>query len=190
MARWQPNAPERLALAALELFEERGYEQTTVIDIAERAGLTKSTFFRHFRDKREVLFGGETVAGLLAKAVAAAPTTGAPLDTMAHALDAVGREVFTPERRPFSARRQAVIAAHPELREREALKGLGLTAAMTEALRRRGVPHLTASAAAQLASLASTIAYERWIDPANADDFGVLARRTLGELRAAVQDPG
>lgn len=73
MARWQPNAPERLVVAALDLFSERGYENTTVIDIAERAGLTKSTFFRHFPDKREVLFGGDGMSGLLAEGIAAAP---------------------------------------------------------------------------------------------------------------------
>ena len=62
---------------------------------------------------------------------------------MAHALDAVGTEAFTPARREFSARRRAVIAANPELQEREALKGLGLTASMADALERRGVPDLT-----------------------------------------------
>ena len=77
MARWEPNASERLAVAALELFAERGYENTTVIDIAQRAGLTKSTFFRHFQDKREVLFGDGSMNGLLAEAIAAAPATAA-----------------------------------------------------------------------------------------------------------------
>src|SRR5213595_2005373 len=89
MARWEPNAPERLSKAALELFAERGYENTTVIDIAQRAGLTKSTFFRHFQDKREVLFGGDRMSELLAKAIAEAPDTATPLEAVAHALDAV-----------------------------------------------------------------------------------------------------
>ena len=145
MARWEPNASERLAVAALDLFAERGYENTTVIDIAQRAGLTKSTFFRHFADKREVLFGDGSMNGLLADAIAAAPAAAAPLDAVAHALDAIGRRAFTSARRGFVARRRAVIAANPELREREALKGLGLTASMTAALSRRGVPDLTAS---------------------------------------------
>ncbi len=134
MARWQPNAPERLVLAALDLFEERGYENTTVIEIAERAGLTKSTFFRHFQDKREVLFGGDTMSQLLVEGIAAAPVDATPLEAVANALDVVGREAFMPSRREFSARRGAVIAANPELQEREALKGLGLTASMTDAL--------------------------------------------------------
>ncbi|TQS23748.1 TetR/AcrR family transcriptional regulator [Microbispora sp. KK1-11] len=185
MARWQPNASERLVLAALELFEERGYENTTVIEIAERAGLTKSTFFRHFPDKREVLFGGDTMAGLLVRGIAEAPATATPLEAVANALDAVGREAFTPDRREFGARRQAVIAAHPELQEREALKGLGLTASMTDALRRRGVPGLTAYVAAALGALALKIAYERWSDTTDGDDFGEVARRTLGDLHAA-----
>ena len=183
MARWQPNASERLAVAALDLFAERGYENTTVIHIAERAGLTKSTFFRHFADKREVLFGGDTMAGLLAGGIAAAPVTATPLEAVARALDAAGREAFTPERREFSARRQAVIAAHPELQEREALKGLGLTAAMTGALRSRGVPDLPARVAAELGALALKIAYERWSDPASGE-FGEIARRTLSEVQA------
>ena len=185
MARWEPNARERLAVAALELFAERGYENTTVIDIAQRAGLTKSTFFRHFQDKREVLFGDGTLNGLVAGAVAAAPATATPLEAVAYALDAVGREVFTQARREFVARRQAVIAANPELREREALKGLGLIASMADALKRRGISDMTASVAAELGALAWKIAYERWSDTANGDDFSEVARRALGEVRAA-----
>ncbi|WP_413812419.1 TetR/AcrR family transcriptional regulator [Streptomyces sp. OE57] len=185
MARWQPNAPERLAVAALELFEERGYENTTVIEIAERAGLTKSTFFRHFQDKREVLFGGDAMAGLLAEGIAAAPATAKPFEAVAHALDSVGREAFHPARRELSARRRAVIAANPELREREALKGLGLTASMTDALKRRGVPELTSCVAAELGALALKIAYERWSDTTDGDDFGDVARRALRDVQAS-----
>ena len=173
MARWEPNASERLALAALELFAERGYENTTVIDIAQRAGLTKSTFFRHFPDKREVLFGDGSLNELVAGAIAAAPAAATPLEAVAAGLDAVGRKAFTPDRREFAARRRAVIAAHPELREREALKGIGLTA----------------SVAADLGALAWKIAFERWSDPAGGDDFGddfgAIARRALTEVQAA-----
>jgi AcrR family transcriptional regulator len=185
MARWEPNASERLALAALELFAERGYENTTVIDIAQRAGLTKSTFFRHFQDKREVLFGDGTMNGLLAGAIAAAPATATPLEAVARAMDAAGRSAFTPARHEVVARRQAVIAANPELQEREALKGLGLTASMTDALKRRGVPDLTSCVAAELGALAMKIAYDRWIDATDGEEFSEIARRTLGELQAA-----
>ena len=172
--------------AALELFEERGYEHTTLAEIAERAGLTKTTFFRHFPDKREVLFGGAAMSGLLAAAIAAAPASATPFEAIAHALDSVGREAFTADRREFSARRRAVIAANPELREREALKGLDLIASMIDALKRRGVPNLVSCVAAELGALALKIAYERWGDTADGDDFGDLARRTLGDLQAAI----
>ena len=185
MARWEPNAAERLAVAALELFAERGYENTTVIDIAQRAGLTKSTFFRHFRDKREVLFGDGSMNGLLAEAITAAPATATPLEAVAQALDALGNRAFTPARRAFAARRRAVIAANPELQEREALKGLGLIASMTEALGRRGVPDVTASVAADLGALAWKIAYERWSETLGGEEFGQAARRALGEVQAA-----
>ncbi|MGH3097472.1 MAG: helix-turn-helix domain-containing protein [Streptosporangiales bacterium] len=185
MARWLPHASQRLVVAALDLFAERGYENTTVIDIAERAGLTKSTFFRHFPDKREVLFGGGTMSGLLADGIATAPAAATPLEAVAHALDAVGRDAFTPERHEFTVRRRAVIAAHAELREREALKGLALTAAMTDALKRRGVADLTSRVAAELGALTMTIAYERWSETTDGDEFGDVARQTLTELHAA-----
>jgi AcrR family transcriptional regulator len=184
VARWQPNASGRLLLAALELFEEHGYENTTVIEIAERAGLTKSTFFRYFPDKREVLFGGETIHGLLVDGIAAAPAEATPLEAVANGLGAIGTEAFTPVSREFSARRRAVIAANPELQEREALKGLSLTASMTDALKRRGVPDLTSSVAADLGALALKVAYQRWSDT-DGQEFSEVARRTLGELQAA-----
>ncbi|MEU2790231.1 helix-turn-helix domain-containing protein [Streptomyces sp. NPDC007100] len=185
MARWQPDAPGRLAAAALDLFEEQGYENTTVIEIAERAGLTKSTFFRHFPDKREVLFGRGTVAGLLVEGIASAPPTAGPLDTVAEALDALGRTFFTADRREFSRRRQAVLNAHTELREREALKRIDLTASMIEALHRRGVPSLTARVAAHLGALAWEIAYDQWIGTGNSEGFGPLARQALADVCAA-----
>jgi AcrR family transcriptional regulator len=172
-------------MAALDLFEAQGYENTTVMDIAERAGLTKSTFFRHFPDKREVLFGGETVAGLLAEGIETAPVGATPLEAVANALDAVGREAFVPARREFAARRRGVIAANSELQEREALKGLGLTASMTDALRRRGVDDLTSRVAADLGALALAIAYDRWTDPTVGHEFKEVARRALTEVRAA-----
>lgn len=188
MARWKPNAPERLAQAALDLFAERGYEDTTVIDIAQRAGLGKTTFFRHFRDKRDVLFGEETMSALLADAIAAAPPATRPLDAVARALDAVGREAFTPESRARVSRRRAVIAANPELQEREALKGLHLTAAIADALTERGVPDVTARVSSELGALALGIALERWIDSTEEDDFSDLARSVLEELRAATRE--
>ncbi|HET6502196.1 MAG TPA: helix-turn-helix domain-containing protein [Amycolatopsis sp.] len=185
MARWQSNAAERLVVAALDLFAERGYENTTVIEIAERAGLTKSTFFRHFPDKREVLFGGDTMTELLTKGIAAAPASATPLEAVVHGLDTAGREAFTPDRREFSARRRTVIAENPELREREALKGLGLTTSMIDALRLRGVPELTSRVAAELGALTLAITYERWSDAPDGDDFSEVARRTLSEVQAA-----
>jgi AcrR family transcriptional regulator len=185
VARWQPNASERLMVAALDLFEERGYEDTTVIEIAKRAGLAKSTFFRHFPDKREVLFGGETMAERVTDAITAAPATATPLEAVAYALDAAGREVFTPARRAFIARRREVIAANAELQERLALKGLSLTRSMVGALKRRGVSDLTSCVAAELGTLAWKIADERWSDEANGDEFSQVARRALDEVQAA-----
>ena len=142
MGRWEPNARERLVRAAVELFAEQGYDVTTVSEIAERAGgLTKTTFFRHFPDKREVLFaaGQEIHSRLAADAIAAAPDSAAPLQAVAAAVGALAA-TFTEDRRAFSARVQTVIAGSGELRERAVSKRAALAEAMTEALGKRGVP--------------------------------------------------
>ena len=142
MTRWEPGAAERLAQAALDLYAERGFEQTTVAEIAKRAGLTERTFFRHYADKREVLFAG---AGALQEpmvtAVQDAPDATAPIDAVAEGLRA-GAAVLEP-RRPFSRQRQAVIAANTELQERELIKlaRLGGGAVGRAAAARRGGPH-------------------------------------------------
>ncbi|MFF0487591.1 TetR/AcrR family transcriptional regulator [Nocardia sp. NPDC004068] len=185
MARWEPNARERLVLAALDLFGEQGYESTTVIQIAQRAGLTKTTFFRHFPDKREVLFAGQEIHGrLLAEGIAAVSDSATPLEAVAAGLDTVTAS-FTPTQREFGPRLREVIAANPELRERAAFKHAGLATAITEALHARGIPEPTASLAAELGVRAFENAYERWIDPANDHPLPALARRELEALKTA-----
>ena len=138
MSRWEPNARGRLEQAALELYIERGFEQTTVAEIAKRAGLTERTFFRYFADKREVLFSGAgALQDLLVSAVADAPDSTAPIDAVAAALAAAG--ALLQERRESARQRQAVIAANAELQERELIKLASLASAIADALRRRGV---------------------------------------------------
>jgi AcrR family transcriptional regulator len=185
MARWEPDARERLVRSALDLFAEQGYDDTTVAQIAERAGLTKSTFFRHFPDKREVLAAGqEALAQLFAQGVAAAPPTATPLDLVTAALDAAA-EAFTPERRDLGSKMQAAIAASTELQARDALKRVGLATALTEALEERGVQNPTASLAAELGILALKIGYAAWCAPDNRQELRALLREALHDLQTA-----
>ena len=124
MGRWEPNARGRLEQAALELFLERGFEQATVTEIAARAGLTQRTFFRHYADKREVLFWGqEALRELLVDSVVSAPDSAAPIDAVAEAIVAAG--AVLQDRREHARRRQIIIDANPELRERELIKLAG-----------------------------------------------------------------
>ncbi|MER7187767.1 helix-turn-helix domain-containing protein [Streptomyces hyaluromycini] len=185
MARWEPNARLRLVQAAIDLFGEQGYDSTTVAQIAERAGLTKTTFFRHFPDKREVLFAGQEEHGrLLAEGAAAAPGTATPLETVAAALDALAAS-FTPEQRAFGPRLMQVIGSHCELRERAAFKSLNLTTTLATALHDRGVPDPAASLAAHLGAQAFSTAFARWITPANDHTLPDLTHQSLNELREA-----
>ena len=133
----------------MDLFAEQGFENTTVAEIAERAGLTERTFFRYFSDKREVLFyGAGVLKELLVHAVEEAPRSLAPLDVIVVALIEAARVIFEP-RRQFARRRQAIIAANVELQERELVKLAGLASALAEALRQRGVADAAASLAAE-----------------------------------------
>jgi AcrR family transcriptional regulator len=183
MSRWQPNARGRLQQAAMELFVERGFEQTTVAEIAQRAGLTERTFFRYFADKREVLFAGAgELQDLLVRAVAQAPDSAAPLDAIAGALQAAA-PVFT-ENGDFPRRRQAVIAANAELQERELIKLAALAAAIAGALRERGTPPSAASLAAEAGIAVFRNAFERWIAEGCQPDLAKLIRESLDELRA------
>jgi AcrR family transcriptional regulator len=183
MGRWQPDAQGRLARAALELYDERGFEQTTVAEIAARAGLTERTFFRHFADKREVLFAGsDQFESLFVNAVAGAPDTASPLHAVAAGLDAIG--ALLQERRPFARQRQHIIAAHAELQERERLKLASLAAGAAEALRGRGVTEPAASLAAEAGIAVFRIAFERWLDESGTRDLPTVIHESLDELRA------
>ena len=183
MGRWEPNARGRLEQAALELFIERGFEQATVTEIAGRAGLTQRTFFRHFADKREVLFWGQdALRELLVSTVASAPESAAPIDAVADAIAAAG--TMLQDRREHARQRQIVIDAHPELRERELIKLAGLAAAMADALRKRGVSDPAASLTAEAGVAVFKIAFGRWLSEPGQADLPRLTRESFDELKA------
>ena len=185
MSRWEPNPRVRLVESALELFEEQGYDQAGVTEIAQRAGLTKTTFFRHFPDKREVLFAGQEAHNeLLAQAIADAPSDATPLQMVEAALDALAA-TQPPERHAFNARWRVVVDAHSELQEREALKYAGYLAAISDALRRRSIPEATAAVAADLGILAFKTALTRWTHSTPPPALPDLLHTTLDELHAA-----
>jgi AcrR family transcriptional regulator len=175
--------------AALALYSERGYAQTTVAEIAERAGLSERTFFRHFADKREVLFAGAgALQQLLVDTVAAAPEGSAPIDAVAAALDAAA-EMFA-ERREGASRRQAIIAANAELHERELIKLASLAAALAGTLRERGVSEPAASLTAEAGIAVFKIAFERWTAEGDQPDLARLLRDSFDELRAVTAGGG
>jgi AcrR family transcriptional regulator len=184
VTRWQPDARGRLERAALELYSERGFEQTTVAEIAARAGLTERTFFRHFADKREVLFGGAAeLEALLLEGVLAAPADAAPIEVVAVALRPT--EGLFADRRSFARRRQAIIDANPELQERELIKIARLAAVLAAALRDRGIGEPEASLAAEAGIAVFRIGFERWIvDPDDGPGLGQVMDDLFGALRS------
>lgn len=167
----------------MDLYAERGFDRTTVAEIAARAGLTERTFFRYFADKREVLFwGAGALQNLVVEGIAQASPETTPLDAVTGALEATA-SVFA-ERRQFARQRQTLIAAHAELQEREVMKLTSLASAIAEALRARGVGEHAASLTAQVGVAVFRVAFERWIDDARRRDLREDIRATLAELKA------
>jgi AcrR family transcriptional regulator len=182
MARWKPDSRGRLLQAALELYADRGFESTTVAEIAKRAGLTERTYFRHFPDKREVLFGSAAeLQEALVSAIAEAPDALAPIDAVGTGLEAVPAVI--PDRET-ARRRQAIIAANPELQERELSKFACLSAAVTEALRARGVKDPAASLTAETGMAIFRVAFDRWVEESNRRDLADLIRDSIDQLKA------
>jgi AcrR family transcriptional regulator len=183
MSRWEPNARGRLEQAAAELFADRGYDQTTVADIAERAGLTERTFFRHFSDKREVLFSGqEQFQDTFVRAVAAAPATATPVEAVAAGLYAAGD--LLQGRAELAPQRQTIIDAHPDLQERELIKMARLGTAAAAALRERGVAEPAATLTADTGVAVLRIAFARWLAEGVTRTLPEVMKETLGELVA------
>jgi AcrR family transcriptional regulator len=181
MGRWKPDARTRLEKAALELYRGRGFAQTTVAEIAERAGLTERTFFRYFTDKREVLFSGAgALRRQLVSALENAPRSLSPIDAVGAAVEATAG--LFEARRTFARKRQAVIAENEELQERERIKLATLASALADGLRRRGVGEPAASLAAEMGVTVLRIAFERWIGE-NDRSLEQIMRESLNELK-------
>lgn len=182
MTRWEVNPRERLAQAALDLFAERGYDRTTVADIAERAGLTKSTFFRHFDDKREVVSAGqEAMVDSIRQSIAASSDDAPALVHVSSMLSGLASH-FPVHLRGQVTARAVLVRAHPELHERELLKRAQLTAVITAALLSRGFDEVAARVAAAIGLLALDLAHERWTAPTADGDFGDLLHTALKDV--------
>lgn len=184
VGRWEPDSRGRLQEAALALYAERGFDQTTAAQIAARAGLTERTFFRHFADKREVLFAGsDLLRERIVAAVGAAPTDAAPLLAVGAGL-AAAASALGEMRRDLARQRHAVISANPELRERELAKMADYAAAVAAALRTRGVPEPAATLAADAGMAVLRVALERWASELDDRPLAVVVGDAVAQLRA------
>lgn len=183
MTRWEPDSRGRLEVAALALYLEQGFDNTTVAEIAERAGLTERTFFRHFSDKREVLFsGGATFLSLITSGTAQADPELGPLEAAMVGFESVS--AFFQVRSELVQQRHSVIAANPELRERELIKLQALALSLTETLRRRGVSDPTSGLIAEVAVAVFKASFDVWVADPGARDLAQVLRQSLNELRA------
>ena len=183
VSRWAPDARERLETAALDLFVANGYEQTTVAQIADRAGLNRATFFRHFADKREVLFGGEDVlVPLFADGIRGAAAD-ATLAECLRAAFAAADVALTPRQRAKAAQRVQVLAANTEVQERGLLKRARIARSIGAALRERGADELTARLGAEVGMLAFSVAVERWMQAGSDEPFSLHAASALSDLK-------
>src|ERR1700744_3611774 len=162
MSRWQPGAQQRLKRAALELFAEQGFAATTVPEITARAGLTTRTVFRHFADKREVLFGGDEIPTLAEGLMAGAPPSLAPVTGVVEALQNVAEPGFEPQREEIRAQ-QAIIRSDEGLRERDLHKRAAISDAVRTGFVRRGLPRAQAALLAELSLGLLYVSMDEWL---------------------------
>ena len=181
MPRWEHGSEDRLKIAAIELFAEQGFEHTSVIQIAQRARVTTRTFFRYFSDKREVLFAGsdQLRAALVAK-VLEAPDVRQPLQLIVDILSEFDWEAFAS--RHAQRRREAVIAANPELLERDLIKQHDIATGLTQALQQRGIDANSAHLAAHVAIPLFFTAYKQWLQAENHEDLPAIGKRLMSLL--------
>jgi AcrR family transcriptional regulator len=189
MGRWEPNARGRLEQAAMALFETRGYDRTTVEEIAARAGVTERTFFRYFADKREVLFGGaKDLERLIVDTIVNVPAAAAPLDAVTAALQATASRFE--ERRGYARKRRAIITTHADLQERELIKLATLAAAIAHSLRQRGVAASAADLVAELGIAIFRNALERWVDDKEQRPLSRHIQAAVEALKAVAASTG
>lgn len=178
VGRWAEDANGRLRAAAMQLYVERGFDDTTVADIAAKAGVTARTFFRHFADKREVLFAGASeLQDALVAALEKAPPEATAMQAVAAALDTAGE--ILGQNREHTRQRQAIINAHADLLERELIKLARLADALADGLRRRGVGEPDASLAAEAGLVVLKVAFGRWVGPDREADKGKSLREMM-----------
>ncbi|MFD2418269.1 TetR family transcriptional regulator [Amycolatopsis pigmentata] len=184
MGRWQPGARERLEQAALDLFLDQGYTETTVPQITARAGLTTRTFFRYFADKREVLFAGDrSVPEQVARFMAEAPPSLGPMELIATGLPPAAVKIFEGRDLDYLLRRRAAIDAEPALRERELRKFSLMSEALEQGFRDRGIDDLTARLAAEIAVTTFRIAATRWLNQHGDPDLPATINQTLASMK-------
>jgi AcrR family transcriptional regulator len=184
MPRWDPQAAERLRDAAVELFLELGYDNVTVTQIAERAGLTRRTFSRYFTDKRDVLFAGsDELPPALAKAVLVADANLAPFDVVVAGLTEVG-SMLGDRFAPLAAQRRAIIATSPELQERGRTKFAEVSDALSKALTERGAEPVYATLLANVGVAIFQSAFNRWVDDPSTINLADRITEAANELRA------
>jgi len=167
----------------MELFKQRGFEQTTVAEIAAHAGLTERTFFRHYADKREVLFGGsDQLRDVLVGAVAGAPVSAKPIEAVAAGLEAAG--VVLQGRRDFARERQQIIAVNSELQERELIKLASWAGALAQALRDRGADDDISTLAGEVGIAVFRTSFDQWINEATKRELPVVVQESLDRLKS------
>ncbi|MFZ2577859.1 MAG: helix-turn-helix domain-containing protein [Lactococcus hircilactis] len=169
------SSQEKLYEAALELITAQGYENTTILQIASKAGLTERTFFRKFKNKADIFFaGGEQYSEMLLNKMRESKETNPlfiVLDGYFYAAD------FFDEHRVRTVKRQKIIASHPDLEERELLKQSKIEGLLVEYLLIT-YDESTARLAVRLARAIYSVAWEEWLEN-NTDSLRHLLEKAI-----------
>jgi len=185
VSRWQPDARQRLERAAIDLFTEQGFAATTVPQITARAGLTTRTFFRHFADKREVLFGGAEIPAFATRLIAEAPPSLDPVTLITGGLETVAETRFEGRREEVRERR-AIIRSDEGLRERDLRKRADLRDAIRAGFVSRGTEPVMATLLAEISVTVLYVALDEWLDQDGDRKLAEIMLDTLASLQATL----
>jgi AcrR family transcriptional regulator len=184
--RWELGSEDRLKQAAMELFDEQGFQDTTAVQIAKRAGVTTRTFFRYFPDKQATLFAdAERLAAALVQGILDATDVAEPLRTVVRVLAEF--DWLGVGSREAQRGRDAMIASNPELLERELIKQQQMASGFSSALHRRGVAADIAELAARVGIEVFRAAYRRWLAADDETDLSVIADDVMSTLATIVR---
>jgi AcrR family transcriptional regulator len=184
-ARKQEFVRDALWSAAIDLFSQKGFNETTVEDIVEAAGTSRRTFFRYFESKRDLIAQPVATYGAsIAQAIESCPASCSVQGLFRHVVLEVARTTVADAR---MRRVMAVAAKYPEAREAQLSRIAEVQDRLADAFAPRVAREITAHVLAALTLSALSLTYRVWFTKGK-KDIDAAAEQVFQELSQAIAE--